>query len=211
MLRGRGQLTERSDLLLRGGRGLLGAERRRFGDPGHLFHPPHDLADAPRLALGLARECAGETHGGVQVAEDGVQRLADGGRDDPYAFRGPPALPHGRDQLGDLVLRLANASAHLVGRARALLRQLSDLIGNHAEPEAVLPRARRLDRGVQGEEIRLAGDPGDRVHELPDLARALLQPAGSPGYLVQVLDERHEQLAGAGDLHTVALGLLRDT
>src|SRR5438128_11748892 len=69
VLRRRGELAQRGDLLLRRRRGLLGALRRRLGDPRDFFHPPHHLADPPRLPFGLARKGAGELHGGVQVAE----------------------------------------------------------------------------------------------------------------------------------------------
>jgi len=73
----------------------------------------------------------------------------------------------------------------------------------------VLARARRFDRRVQGEEVGLAGDTGDRIHELSDLARAQLQRSGGARHLVQVVDEGHEQLAGPRDLLTMALRLLR--
>src|SRR2546425_5694267 len=43
------------------------------------------------------------------------------GRDGADALRGAPALGHRREQLGDLVLRLADPPPHFLGRARALL------------------------------------------------------------------------------------------
>ena len=73
----------------------------------------------------------------------------------------------------------------------------------------MLARARRLDRSVQREQVGLACDPCDGIHQLADLARALLQRAGGPGDLVEVIHQGHQQLAGAGDLVAVSLGLVR--
>src|SRR5213080_3734050 len=114
-----------------------------------------------------------------------------------------------RDHLPDLVLRLPHADPHLLRGAGALLGELPHLVGHDAEAQAVLPRARRFDRRVQGEEVGLAGDPGDRVDELSDFSRAQLQRAGRAGHLIEVVAESHEQLARPRDLLAMALRLLR--
>src|SRR2546426_8789139 len=125
VLRGRRELAERRDLLLRGRRRLLGAVRRRLGDPRDLLHAPHELANTARLPFRLTRERGREPHGGVQVGEDRVERLTHRGRDGADALRSAPALGHRREQLGDLVLRLADPPPHFLGRARALLGELA--------------------------------------------------------------------------------------
>jgi hypothetical protein len=58
------------------------------------------------------------------------------------------------------------------------LRRLGGLIGqrlyftrHHGEAPAMLARARRLDRGVQGEQVGLARDILDQRHHLTDLLR----------------------------------------
>ena len=208
-MRGRRELAERRNLLLRGRRRLLGAVRRGLGDPRDLLHAPHDLANAARLPFRLARERGRELHGGVQVGEDRVERLTHRGRDGADALRGAPALGHGREQLGDLVLRLANPPPHLLGRARALLGELAHLVGHDAEAQPMLPGSGRLDGGVEREQVGLARDAGDRIHELADLARALLERPRRLGDLVQVADEGAEQLARPRDLRAVAERLLR--
>src|SRR3989441_11927072 len=91
------------------------------------LHAPHDLANTARLPFRLARERGREPHGGVQVGEDRVERLTHRGRDGADALRGAPALGHRREQLGDLVLRLADPPPHFLGRARALLGELAHL------------------------------------------------------------------------------------
>src|SRR6266540_5623164 len=75
VLRGRGELSERRDLLLCRGRCLLGPLRGAVRDPRHFLHAPNDLADPPHLVLGVARERRGELYSGVQVREDGIERL----------------------------------------------------------------------------------------------------------------------------------------
>src|SRR5437773_9829546 len=55
VLRGRRELAERRNLLLRGRRRLLVALRRGLGDPRDLLHAPPDLPNPPRLPLRPAR------------------------------------------------------------------------------------------------------------------------------------------------------------
>src|SRR3989441_5377806 len=73
----------------------------------------------------------------------------------------------------------------------------------------MLPGSGRLDGGVEREQVGLARDAGDRIHELADLGRALLERPRCLGDLVQVADEGAEQLARPRDLRAVAERLLR--
>jgi hypothetical protein len=49
-----------------------------------------------------------------------------------------------------------------------LLGQLLDLVGDHGEALAYLAGPRRLDRGVQRQEVGLLGDAGDELDDVAD-------------------------------------------
>ena len=59
----------------------------------------------------------------------------------------------------------------LLGRLGASLREAADFRGDHREAAALLARARRLDGGVEGEQIRLERDVVDHRDDLGDLPR----------------------------------------
>src|SRR3989454_709274 len=183
----------------------LGAELPAVG-----LHPPRALPDAPGLPFRFAGERARELHRGVEIREDRVERLPRGRGHRADALGRAPALLHRLQHLADLLLGELDAGAHLARRARALLRQLAHLVRHDAEPEPVRSGPRRLDGRVEREQVGLARDARDRVHELADLARPLFQRAGRPRYLIEICHERHEQLARAGDLLAVAARLLGD-
>src|SRR6266550_157746 len=208
--RGGSQLAERRDLTLGGGRRLLRTPRRRVRDGGRVEHALGHLADPPGLPLGLGRERGGEPGGGVQVREDRLERLPPRRRDGAHPFRRAARLLHRSQQRGGLILDSLDARPHLVARARALLGQLAHLGRHDPEPEPALAGAGGLDRRVQGEEVGLARDAGDAVHELADLARPLLQRPDGPGHLGHVLDQGGEQLPRARDLVAVTARLLGD-
>src|SRR5262249_16351436 len=89
------------------------------------------------------------------------------------------------DDRSDLADRLDRAAgvgldrldlpADVLRRARRLARQLLDLVRDAAGPLAGLAGARRLDRGVEGEEVRLLRDRGDDLDALADLAAAVAE------------------------------------
>ena len=54
-------------------------------------------------------------------------------------------------------------------RALGLLGQLAHLFGHHREAAPVVAGARRLDRGVQRQQVGLLGDPGDVFYDGADL------------------------------------------
>src|SRR5262249_58071925 len=58
------------------------------------------------------------------------------------------------------------------GRA---LRELPHFVGDDGEAQSGLAGARRLDRGVQREEVGLRGDAFDRVDDVRDLERAVTE------------------------------------
>ena len=64
----------------------------------------------------------------------------------------------------------------LVGRLGGLRRQQLHFRGDHRKTLAGLARARRLDGGVERQQIRLLGDRGDQLDHVADPGRPLRQP-----------------------------------
>src|SRR5581483_3954196 len=75
------------------------------------------------------------------------------------------------DGAGGLGLDLADQPGDAAGGLLRLLSQLADLLGDDGEAAALLARARRLDRGVQCQQVGLLGDRGDRRDDPTDLGR----------------------------------------
>src|SRR3989449_5598120 len=65
----------------------------------------------------------------------------------------------------------------------ALLGELVNLVGHDREAAAVHARARRLDRGVQGQQVGLIRDEADGLRELLDLDRKSTRLNSSHGYI----------------------------
>ncbi|MNL30554.1 hypothetical protein D3C87_1522970 [compost metagenome] len=101
------------------------------------------------------------------------------------------------DGLRGLLLDALDQVADLTGGLGRTLGELADLVGDHREAAARLARARRLDGGVEGEQVGLLGDVVDHLDDRPDLARALVE------HLDGVADPGH----GLGDRPHAAHGL----
>src|SRR5438270_12785619 len=154
--------------LLGGRRELLGGRGVALRDEVDLRERLVDLRDAGRLFI---------RRGGDLVHQ--LRRLADG-RDE---FRQQRARA-----VGD-AHALRREGADLARRDLALFGELPDLVRDDGEAAAVIPCARRLDGGVQREEVRLVRDlfddvdfSGDGLHRadgLDDGAAALLGVAGA--------------------------------
>ena len=69
-----------------------------------------------------------------------------------------------------------DVAGDLLGRLGRLIGQVLDLRRDDREALAGFTGARRLDRGVKGQEIGLAGDIVDQTHHLANLVRRLGQP-----------------------------------
>ena len=76
--------------------------------------------------------------------------------------------------LGRL-LDLVDVRGDVLGRPRGLVRQLLHLGGHHGEALAGLAGARRLDGGVERQQVGLARDGVDEGDDLADLLRAVRQ------------------------------------
>ena len=148
---------EPDEVLERGG--LLGQGGRRRGelDAGRdvlmhdLFELPDagaDLVDRRGLLLRGRRDLADQVGGPADRRHDLAQQAAG-------------VLGHRHAAAGEL--------ADLVGGLLAPLGELADLAGHHGEPLALGAGAGGLDRGVQGQQVRLVGDVLDDLDLLRDL------------------------------------------
>nr|WP_242481877.1 hypothetical protein [Paracraurococcus ruber] len=138
-----------------------------FGDPAGmppdllgagsgLGHGPADLPHRRRLLLGRGRDLRGQPVHPLDRPGDAADRL-----------HRPGGLGlHGGDLLADLL-----------GRPGGLPGQGLHLARYHREALAGLAGPGRLDRGVEGEEVGLAGDVADQPHHLADPLRRLGQSA----------------------------------
>ena len=221
-----------------GGRGRRGGSRpfdrgRRDG-LGHPGHPEecHQLLQRFRLARQLFRR-RGQLFGrrGVALrhlvhARQGAVDLGHAGgllgrrrRHFLHRLRRPPDRRHQLGQqlarsLGDLHAG-AGEPADLLGGRLAALGELADFGRDDREAAAVLPGARRFDRGIERQEVRLIGDLfhdrdflGDRFHRVHGFDNGLaavfavirrLQRALFEGpAVVGVLGDRSTHLLQAG-------------
>src|SRR5262249_35553941 len=160
-----GDLLRGGARLLRRRRDLLARRRGRLGDVG-------DLAD---VALHARRALRRLTDGGDDVCRAGDHRV-DGRADRLERLAG--ALDGGRalagaasavlddvDRVAGVGLDRADERGDRAGGAARLLGELADLVGDDREAAAVLAGPRRLDGGVQRQQVRLLGDAGDRVDD----------------------------------------------
>ena len=89
---------------------------------------------------------------------DGLERLAgalDGGR---AVGAAPRAVLDDVDRVARLGLDGADERGDRAGGRARLLGELADLLGDDGEAAALLARARRLDGGVEREQVGLRGD-----------------------------------------------------
>ena len=100
-------------------------------------------------------------------------------------FQRPPRLPGARRAAGHIRraglhrrhgllrarLHLGDQAADLLCRPRRPLGQLAHLVGDHREAAARLAGPRRLDGGVQRQQVGLLGDLVNGLHDAADLAR----------------------------------------
>ena len=122
--------------------------------------------------------------------KDAREALA--GRGDVFKplFRLLTAVLHGGDRLVRFGLDGADEVADLLRCALGFFRELSDLVSDDGEALALLTCARRFDRGVEREQIRLLGDAGDRRDDLADFLRALTELFDDLRRLVDRLGDR---------------------
>ena len=93
-------------------------------------------------------------------------------------------------------LDVAQDRADLHGRFLGLVGQVLDLVGDDREAVALLAGAGRLDRGVQGQQVRALGDVVDRGDDLADRLRLLAQGDDVLGDLLDLLADRFHGAVG---------------
>ncbi len=166
------------------------AVAQRLGLGRHLLRRAGELLGGGRVALG---HLVDPRHGAGDLT-DARRLLVRGRRDLLHQIRG---LADRRHQLGQQLARAlgdfdapTGQVADLLGGRLAALGQLAHLVGHHGEAAPVLAGARRLDGGVERQQVGLVGDLlddrdllGDRPHRLE---RLLDRPAavlgrGAPG------------------------------
>ena len=176
--------VRRADGLLIGLGDPIGCVLRHFVDAlGPLAHAL-DEAGRFRGALGEFRDR------GVLLADRG----ADGAEDRLHALNDIHDPLDGRHRGAGAVAQARDAGADVVCRIAGLDGEGFDLGRDDREAPPGSARASRLDGGVEGEEIRLPGDRGDRVDDPDDLLRGLgklgNEPVGAP--------RRRDRLADVG-------------
>ena len=165
---GRAQVGRHAGQLVHGGAGL--GERLRGGLRGR--GDAGDVAGDLRGAAGRLLHRPRHLVGGRGLL---LHRAGDGGlpvgdlRDD----RGD--LLDRRDRRRGVALDREHPAGDVLGRLRRLLRQLLDLVGDDGEALARLAGPRRLDGGVQREQVGLLGDARDDLDDVADLGRGLAQ------------------------------------
>ena len=82
---------------------------------------------------------------------------------------------HRADDAADIDLNFACEPFDFLGALVGRLRQRANLVGDHRKAAPVIARARRLDRGVQRQEVGLVGDAADRLRDFADIPGAALQ------------------------------------
>ena len=143
----------------------------RFLDPGrillrgavHLADRGVDLLQRARLFAGARREIGHRRVDLGDLGDDQGQRFA--GRPDPV------------DALRDLLARRRNQRLDLLGGLGRALRQRAHFRGDDGEAAPRIARPRRLDAGVQGEQIGLESELVDDADDLADLLRGFFDPA----------------------------------
>ena len=153
------QLTRRAQHLGRGGTGLRGCL--------------HDLTDVLRDLVGAGRglgDVAGDLgRGGALLLDRGGDRRGDL----VHLPDGAADAPDRRDRAVGLVLDRGDLGGDLLGRLGGLVGEVLDLAGDHGEALAGLAGAGRLDRGVERQQVGLAGDVVDQLDHVADLLRRL--------------------------------------
>ena len=120
-----------------------------------------ELRRALRGLLDVAGDLVG---GGTLLLDCGGNR----GCDLRHAGDRAADLPHRRDRTPASRSGFRRSARDLAGRLRGLSRQRLDLLRDHGEAAAGFARARRLDGGVQRQQVGLLGDGRDQLGDVAD-------------------------------------------
>ena len=88
----------------------------------------------------------------------------------------------------------------VLGRLGGLHRQRFDLGGDHGEALAGFAGARRLDGGVERQQVGLPGDVADQLDHVADLLRAVGEPCDLAVGCARLVGRKPDDVAGVGEL-----------
>ncbi len=129
-----------------------------------------------------------------------LDRGGDGGGHLVHAADRRADLLHGADRVERRGLDRRDLLADLFRRARRLGGERLHLGGDHREALAGIARARRLDRGVEREQVGLRRDAADQPHHVADLAGGFRQPLHARARRLRTVDRFARGGGGGGDL-----------
>src|SRR5262245_19353087 len=164
-----GDLDEISDGLARLEHRLL----RPDGDLRDRLHCRGYPLGPARLLLRRQRDLPGQLGRSLGDTRDLLEAYLGERRQPEARFDLAGPLFHGDDHFPGLLLHGVDETRDRLGGRRGPLRQLPDLVGHDAKPPTSVAGARRLDGGVQREEVRVRFDLLDRVDDGRDLQRAV--------------------------------------
>ncbi len=98
------------------------------------------------------------------------------------------------DDVAEQAVHVRHPRRNVLGRRAGLLRQHLHLARHHREATPCLSHARRLDRGIEGEQVGLAGDRLDQAQHVVDRGRFLHQPR----HAIARGDHRHARIVAQG-------------
>ncbi|CAK9133458.1 unnamed protein product, partial [Ilex paraguariensis] len=137
--------------------GLLDQGRVLLGDLVHLGDGLVDLLQARRLLHAGSGDLSHDVGHVAHAADDVLHGLA--------------GLRHQGRSGADLAVGVLDEELDLLGCIGAASRQCAHLGRHHGKAPALLARARRLDGGVEREDVGLEGDGVDHADDVGDLAR----------------------------------------
>ena len=114
------------------------------------------------------------TGAGVHVLDaraEGGERLSRALRRRRSLADALPAQRHGANGAGRAVLDLGDDRADALGSSPRFVGELANLLGDDGEAAALFAGSRRLDGGVQRQQVGLLGDGGNSVDDPADLPR----------------------------------------
>ena len=147
----------------------------------------------------------------VQIVDERLdmgKSLARAVHDGGALLHGLGLLLHRRDRRARIALYLANQRRDALRGVAGLLGQLPDFLGDDGETAARLARARRLDGRVQREKVRLVGDIGNRLDNLPNLLRPIAERSDHGGGFRHLVAHRLHRTHGLLDQRAAVGGAL---
>ena len=103
------------------------------------------------------------------------ERHAGGVHDFDAGLDGAGGFFHRLHRFLDIRLVLIDQFRDFLRRRFRLFGQFAHFFGHHREPASLLAGPGRFDRRIQRQQIGLAGNPRDHIHDFTDVARRIRQ------------------------------------